>query len=108
LMKPAAEGLKRILNDVTIRPFTVGVISNVNAEVNLDAARIKPLLAEQAVRPVRWEESVQRLESLGVSKMLEVGPGRVLKGLVKRISPKIEVETFEAPQDLARLRNDIK
>ena len=108
LMKPAAEGLKRILNDVTIRPFTVGVISNVNAEVNLDAARIKLLLAEQAMRPVRWEESVRRLESLGVSKMLEVGPGRVLKGLVKRISPKIEVDTFEAPQDLARLRNDIK
>jgi [acyl-carrier-protein] S-malonyltransferase len=108
LMKSAAEGLKRILNDVTIRPFTVGVISNVNAEVNLDAARIKLLLAEQAMRPVRWEESVKRLESLGISKMLEVGPGRVLKGLVKRISPKIEVDTFEAPQDLARLRNDIK
>jgi [acyl-carrier-protein] S-malonyltransferase len=108
LMKPAAEGLKRILNDVTIHPFTVGVISNVNAEVNLDAARIKLLLAEQAMKPVRWEESVRRLESLGISKMVEVGPGRVLKGLVKRISPKIEVDTFEAPQDLARLRNDIR
>jgi [acyl-carrier-protein] S-malonyltransferase len=108
LMKPAAEGLKRILNDVTIHPFTVGVISNVNAEVNLDAARIKLLLAEQAMKPVRWEESVRRLESLGISKMVEVGPGRVLQGLVKRISPKIEVDTFEAPQDLARLRNDIR
>ena len=59
------------------------------------------------MRPVRWEESVHKLESLGVSRMLEVGPGRVLKGLVKRISPKIEVGTFEAPQDLARLRNYI-
>jgi [acyl-carrier-protein] S-malonyltransferase len=105
LMKPAAEGLKRILNDVTIHPFTAGVISNVNAEVNLDPARIKLLLAEQAMRPVRWEESVHRLESLGVSRMLEVGPGRVLKGLVKRISPKIEIDTFQAPQDLARIRN---
>ena len=108
LMKPAAERLKGILNDVTIRPFTVGVISNVNAEVNRDATRIKLLLAEQAMRPVRWEETVQRLESLGVSKMLEVGPGRVLKGLAKRISPKVEVDTFEASQDLARIRNDIK
>jgi len=108
LMKPAAEGLKRILNDVTIRPFTVGVIGNVNAEVNLDPVQIKLLLSEQAMRPVRWEESVHRLENLGVSKMLEVGPGRVLKGLVKRISPKITVDTFEAPQDLARLRNDIR
>ena len=108
LMKPAAEGLKRILNDVTIHPFTVGVIGNVNADVNLDPAQIKLLLAEQAMKPVRWEESVQRLENLGVSKMLEVGPGRVLKGLVKRISPKIAVDTFEVPQDLARLRNDIR
>jgi malonyl CoA-acyl carrier protein transacylase len=48
------------------------------------------------------------LESLGVSKMLEVGPGRVLKGLVKRISPKIAVDTFEVSQDLARLRNDVR
>jgi [acyl-carrier-protein] S-malonyltransferase len=108
LMKPAADGLKRILNDVTIHPFTVGVIGNVNAEVNLDPAAIKLLLSEQAMRPVRWEESIHRLENLGVSRMLEVGPGRVLKGLVKRISPKIAVDAFEAPQDLARLRNDIR
>lgn len=107
LMRPAAERLKRILDDVTIDPFSVGVISNVDAEVNLDPARVKLLLAEQAMRPVRWEESVHKLESLGVSKMLEVGPGRVLKGLVKRISPKVEVDTFEVPQDLARLRNYI-
>jgi [acyl-carrier-protein] S-malonyltransferase len=107
LMKPAAEGLKRVLDDVTIHPFSVGVISNVDAEVNLDPARVKLSLAEQAMRPVRWEESVHKLERLGISKMLEVGPGRVLKGLVKRISPKIEVGTFEAPQDLARLRNYI-
>ena len=108
LMKPAAEGLKRILSDVTIHPFTIGVIGNVNAEVNLDPAQIKLLLSEQAMRPVRWEESVHRLENLGVSKMLEVGPGRVLKGLVKRITPKITVDTFEVPQDLARLRNDTR
>jgi [acyl-carrier-protein] S-malonyltransferase len=107
LMKPAAEGLKRVLDDVTIHPFSVGVISNVDAEVNLDPARVKLSLAEQAMRPVRWEESVHKLASLGISKMLEIGPGRVLKGLVKRISPKIEVGTFEAPQDLARLRNYI-
>jgi [acyl-carrier-protein] S-malonyltransferase len=103
LMRPAAEGLKRILRDVTVHPFSIGVIANVDAEVNLDASRVKRLLAEQATKPVRWEESVHRLESLGVSKMLEVGPGRVLRGLVKRISPKIELDNFETPQDLARI-----
>jgi [acyl-carrier-protein] S-malonyltransferase len=55
------------------------------------------------MKPVRWEESVRKLESLGVSKVLEVGPGRVLTGLIKRISPKIELENFETPQDLARV-----
>jgi [acyl-carrier-protein] S-malonyltransferase len=103
LMRPAAEGLKRVLNDVTVHSFSIGVVANVDAEVNLDAGRVKPLLAEQATKPVRWEESVRRLESLGVSKMLEVGPRRVLKGLVKRISPKIELDNFETPQDLARI-----
>lgn len=103
LMRPAAEGLKRVLSDVSVHSFSVGVVANVDAEVNFDADRVKPLLAEQAMKPVRWEESVRRLESLGVSKMLEVGPGRVLKGLVKRISPKIELDNFETPRDLARL-----
>jgi [acyl-carrier-protein] S-malonyltransferase len=103
LMRPAAEELKRVLSDVTVHSFSIGVIANVDAEVNLDAARVKPLLAEQATKPVRWEESVRKLESLGVSKMLEVGPGRVLKGLIKRISPKIELDNFETPQDLARI-----
>jgi [acyl-carrier-protein] S-malonyltransferase len=55
------------------------------------------------MKPVRWEESVHKLEILGVSKVLEVGPGRVLTGLIKRISRKIELENFETPQDLARV-----
>ncbi|HXG52871.1 MAG TPA: ACP S-malonyltransferase [candidate division Zixibacteria bacterium] len=103
LMRPAAEGLARVLADVTIHPLAVGVLTNVEAEVNFDAARVKSLLAEQAVKPVRWEESVRRLESLGVSRVIEVGPGRVLRGLVKRISPAVRAEGFELPEDLARL-----
>src|SRR5262249_487026 len=57
LMRAAAEGLKQLLNDVTVKPFSIGVVTNVEAEVNLDADRVKSLLTEQAVRPVRWEES---------------------------------------------------
>ena len=103
LMRPAAEGLKRVLNDVTVHPISIGVMSNVSAEVNLDVGRVKGLLAEQAMKPVRWEESVRRLESLGVSKIVEVGPGKVLTGLIKRISPEIELGNFETVQDLVRL-----
>ena len=103
LMKPAAEGLKHILNDIPVHPFSIGVVTNVEADVNLDAGRVKSLLVEQAVRPVRWEESVQRLSALGCDRAIEIGPGKVLKGLIKRIVPAMEVANFEAPQDLARM-----
>jgi [acyl-carrier-protein] S-malonyltransferase len=103
LMRPAADGLQRVLTNVNIQPFSVGIVTNVDAEVNLDPGRVKVLLTQQAVKPVRWEESVRKLETLGIAKILEVGPGKVLKGLVKRISPAIETDNFEAPQDLARV-----
>jgi [acyl-carrier-protein] S-malonyltransferase len=103
LMRPAAEGLSRVLNDVVVGPLAMGVISNVAAEVNLDADRVKPLLVAQAVEPVRWEESVRKLAALGCTKAWEIGPGKVLKGLMKRITPELEVENFETPQDLAKI-----
>jgi len=103
LMRPAADALQRVLCDVVVHPFTIGVVTNVDAEVNFDTGRVKPLLTEQAVKPVRWEESVRKLEELDVSEVLEVGPGKVLKGLVKRISPKIIMDNFETPQDLLRV-----
>jgi [acyl-carrier-protein] S-malonyltransferase len=106
LMQPAADGLRRILEDVAIRPFSVGVVTNVEAEVNLDAERVKPLLIEQTVRPVRWEESIRKLEELGCRRMWEVGPGKVLKGLIKRISPSLPVENFQAPEDLTRVATE--
>jgi [acyl-carrier-protein] S-malonyltransferase len=102
-MQPAAEGLQKILSAVDVKPFSVGVITNVDADVNLDVDRVKSLLSEQAVRPVRWEESVKKLAELGCTRALEIGPGKVLKGLMKRIAPAIETDNFEVPQDLVRL-----
>jgi [acyl-carrier-protein] S-malonyltransferase len=103
LMRPAAEGLAKVLDDVTVHPFSLGVITNVDADVNLDAGRVKSLLIEQAVQPVRWEESVHKLESLGCVRVWEIGPGKVLKGLINRISRALQVDNFEAPQDLGKL-----
>jgi [acyl-carrier-protein] S-malonyltransferase len=103
LMQPAAQGLERILSGIDVQPFSVGVITNVDADVNLDVERVKSLLSEQAVRPVRWEESVKKLAELGCTRALEIGPGKVLKGLMKRIVPAIETDNFEVPQDLVRL-----
>ena len=103
LMKPAADGLQKVLSPVTIHPFRIGVVTNVEAEVNLNADRVKSLLSEQAVQPVRWEESVKKLAELGCRRVVEVGPGKVLKGLIKRILPALDTDNFEAPQDLPRL-----
>jgi [acyl-carrier-protein] S-malonyltransferase len=103
LMRPAAQGLERILDEVVIRPLTIGVVTNVEAEVNFAPDRVKPLLVEQAVRPVRWEETVRKLSVLGCRHAIEVGPGKVLRGLIKRIVTDMETNNFEAPEDLARL-----
>ena len=103
LMQPAADGLEKILHSVVVRPFDVGVVTNVEADVNRDTGRVKPLLIEQAVRPVRWEESVKKLAALGCRRAVEVGPGKVLKGLMKRIAPAMEVDNFEAPADLSKM-----
>ena len=103
LMQPAAEGLERTLHDVAVQPFDIGVITNAEADVNRSAERVKALLIEQAVRPVRWEESVKKLVALNCHRAIEIGPGKILKGLMKRIAPTMELENFEAPQDLSKV-----
>jgi len=103
LMQRAADGLEKVLDDIDVRPFSIGVITNVEADVNLDPSRVKSLLLEQAMQPVRWEESVRTLERLGCVHIWEIGPGKVLKGLINRISPTLRTENFETPRDLANL-----
>lgn len=103
LMRPAAEGLRMVLSTVPIRPLSVDVVTNVEAAINREAGRVPWLLIEQAVRPVRWEESVIKLSELGCGRALEIGPGKVLKGLIKRIAPAMEVDNFETPEDIARI-----
>lgn len=104
LMRPAANGLKQVLQNITVKPFSIGLVTNVEAVVNRDCHRVKELLIEQAVRPVRWEESVKQLSELGCQRALEIGPGKVLKGLIKRIAPALATDNFETPQDLPRLK----
>ena len=103
LMQPAAERLKQVLAATDVKPFSVGVITNVDADINMDENRVKSLLVRQAVSPVRWEESVKRLEAMAPERVLEIGPGKVLTGLIKRISPKLSVDNIEKPDDLKKL-----
>jgi len=101
LMKPAADKLAAQLAGITITTPSVPVVANVTAEPTTDAARIKDLLIQQVTAPVRWEESVQTIAKLGVVRAYELGSGAVLKGLVKKIAPTIEVTTIGEPHEVA-------
>lgn len=100
LMEPAAEGLREVLEGVEVRPFQVGVVTNVEAALNSDPERVKPLLVEQVTAPVRWEESVETLVELGCECAVELGPGRVLSGLIRRIDRRVKTLNLERPEDL--------
>lgn len=104
LMQPAAERLAGVLAQVAAADPTVPVISNVEALPNRDGNRVKELLIAQVCAPVRWDESVQKMAELGVTRYIEIGPGKVLAGLVKRIVKEAEVVNVENPGNLDALR----
>jgi len=87
LMAPAAAGLGRFLAGVSFRTPAVPVVTSVAARVVTSAAELPSLLVRQLTVPVRWEETVRALARFGAKIALEVGPGRVLSGLMKRIEP---------------------
>jgi len=85
LMEPAAERLARDLAGVAVAEPKLPVVRNVDGGVTRTAAEVKPFLLQQVVSPVRWTDCVTRLASEGATAFVEVGPGRVLSGLTKRI-----------------------
>ena len=91
LMAPAAQKLAARLETVTISPLAFPVLANVDARPNEEARRVKELLVLQVDHPVRWEETVRAMAESGVTHVLEIGPGKVLTGLVRRIAKEIEV-----------------
>jgi [acyl-carrier-protein] S-malonyltransferase len=91
LMAPAARALEAELARVAIAAPRCPVVANFDAKPNADAARVKTLLVRQVDGAVRWEESVRLMALSGVTHALEIGPGKVLSGLVKRIAKEIKV-----------------
>ncbi|MDD2366227.1 MAG: ACP S-malonyltransferase [Desulfuromonadaceae bacterium] len=85
LMKPAAERLSAVLDSISVCEMSAPVIANATASANALKERVKPLLVEQVCSPVLWEQSVLEMSALGVTKCIEIGPGKVLSGLAKRI-----------------------
>ncbi len=91
LMKPAAEKYNEILNQIVINEAKTPVIANVTAKAITDSDEIKGKLIEQLYSPVRWEETVRELMDLGVDTFVEIGPGKVLSGLVKKVNRRANV-----------------
>jgi [acyl-carrier-protein] S-malonyltransferase len=100
LMSPVVPRLKAVLDRVVFHSPISPIVSNVEAVPNSDPSRIEDLLLRQVTSSVRWVECVQTLEKAGVTKIVELGPGKVLCGLIKRISKTIECVNVEDPASL--------
>jgi [acyl-carrier-protein] S-malonyltransferase len=100
LMRPAQERLAPELRGLTAHAPRVPIIANVDAEPKRDARAAIEALVEQVASPVRWEAVVARLASEGVTTYVEVGPGTVLSGLVRKIHREATVISFGTPEDL--------
>jgi len=100
LMKPAADKLAVALESITLNTPAVPVINNVDVKAETDAGAIRHALVRQLYSPVRWTESVEAMAAQGVTQLLEIGPGKVLTGLTKRI---VDSLTAAAVNDSASL-----
>jgi [acyl-carrier-protein] S-malonyltransferase len=103
LLEPAKQRLEPELRALPVSEPRIPIVANVDAEPKRDAASAIDALVRQVSAPVRWEQVVRRLASEGVKTYVEVGPGTVLSGLVKKIHKDAEVYHFASPDDLAEL-----
>jgi len=85
LMAPAAQRLQAELELINVAPLTCPVVSNVEAIPYQEESKVKDLLVKQVCAPVRWDESIHKMKDLGITRYVEIGPGRVLSSLIKRI-----------------------
>jgi [acyl-carrier-protein] S-malonyltransferase len=103
LMEPARRALKLELDKLELVPASVPVVVNVTAEPLQDPSRLRASLEEQVCAPVRWEETIRHMVAAGCSTLVEVGPGKVLSGFVKRIAPQVETLQVEDDSGLRRV-----
>ena len=100
LMAPAAKVMEEALAASLLKAPAVPLIANVTADYVTDAATIKTLLVQQVTGMVRWVDSVEKMKATGITKIIEIGHGNVLNGLIKRIAPEIPVVNIGSPEDL--------
>ena len=100
LMKKAAENMKDKIENTNFLKSKPNIISNVTAKEEIDVNRIKPLLIDQITSRVRWRESVDYMINQGVKDFLEIGPGKVLSGLVRKINKDVNVSNINSIEDI--------
>jgi [acyl-carrier-protein] S-malonyltransferase len=100
LMKPAAERLEAVFNETMFADLKIPLVTNVDAELITSGVQARQALLRQVASPVRWSDSVKRLLEEGVTTFIEVGPGKVLSGLVRQISRQCQILNVEDAQSL--------
>ena len=100
LMKKAAENMKEKIENTNFLKPKPTIISNVTAQEESDVNKIKPLLVDQIISRVRWRESVEYMIKNGVTDFLEIGPGKVLSGLVKKINKNVKISNINSMKDI--------
>lgn len=108
LMAPAADKMREALGKTDIRPPVVPVVANVTANAVSDPAQIRSLLVDQITGRVRWRESVTWMKEQGVTEMIEIGSGKVLAGLVKRIESDVAASSVGTPAQIDELVAKLK
>lgn len=104
LMQPAADEMARALGEVTMQDPAVPLVANVTAESVSDADRIRALLVEQVTGRVRWRSSVEWMAAQGVTEFWEIGAGKALSGMIRRIAKESTLRALGTPEDLAALK----
>jgi [acyl-carrier-protein] S-malonyltransferase len=108
LMKPASTELRAVLDGLDMKDAAIPVIANVSADVMSSAVEIKEKLIEQLYSPVLWEDSVQKMIDLGVDTFIEIGPGKVLSGLIKKIDRSVKVYSVSDEESCQTVINALK
>lgn len=100
LMAPAADKLAERLQSLDLKEAEIPIIQNVDVALRRDGAGIQAALIQQLHQPVRWVETINKIQSLGVTRVIECGPGKVLTGLIKRIDRTLETQAVYDPPSL--------
>ena len=104
LMQPAAERMAHALAEVEIRKPSVPVVANVSANAQSDPELLRSLLVEQVTGAVRWRDSMAYLAAQGVTEIWEIGAGKALSGMIRRIDRAIACQAIGSPEDIAKLQ----